>query len=344
MSAQVLIHDLGPSVSLQDLGRPGYRAHGLMIGGAADTLALHEAAALLGQSADLAAFEMVGMGGTFELSEDRTIALTGGRMDATIDGVPIVWNASHILPAGSKLRIGGAREGTYGYLSISGGVNAPLQMGARSRNINAALGPDVTTGSALQLGPAKTHNSGQYFDPDPRCGGGTIRIVASMQTTQFSQEMLARFTATTFKRDARANRMGVRMDHPGDGFFASDALSIVSEVIALGDIQITGDGAPYVLMCECQTTGGYPRIGTVIPSDLPKIAQAQTGTKIQFTFITLAEAIAIERAARDYILSLRSRLKPLIRDPRDMPDLLSYQMISGVVSATADPFAQNKDN
>ena len=132
--------------------------------------------------------------------------------------------------------------------------------------------------------------------------------------------------------------MGVRMDQPGEGFSAADTLSIVSEVIVPGDIQITGDGAPFVLMCECQTTGGYPRIGTVIPSDLPKIAQAPAGAEIRFEFVTRDEAVDIERRARGDLKKLAQRVHPLIRDPHKIQDLLSYQLISGAISASADPF------
>ena len=69
----------------------------------------------------------------------------------------------------------------------------------------------------------------------------------------------------TFHARARVDRMGVRMDFDGEGFATEEQLSIVSEVVVPGDIQVSGDGAPYVLMFECQTTGGYPRIGSVLP-------------------------------------------------------------------------------
>ena len=128
------------------------------------------------------------------------------------------------------------------------------------------------------------------------------------------------------------------MDQDGEGFFASDGLSIVSEVIVTGDIQVTGDGAPYVLMCESQTTGGYPRIATVIPCDLPKVAQAAVGAPLRFEFISLEEAIALETRARAALKALSGMVEPLVRDPHDIADLLSYQLISGAVSAIADPF------
>jgi allophanate hydrolase len=163
-----------------------------------------------------------------------------------------------------------------------------------------------------------------------------------MQTDAFDEATRARFTDTTFRRDARANRMGARMDHDGEGFATGGQLTIVSEVITPGDIQITGDGAPFVLMCECQTTGGYPRIGTVIPCDLPIVAQAQPGAALRFEFIDLDEALAAETRHRADLAALPKRRQPLLRDPARIRDLLGYQLISGVVSATADPFEKDK--
>ena len=327
-----------PAMTLQDMGRSGFLAYGLTRGGAADMLALREGAALLSQSGDLAAIEMVGIGGTFEPDCDTIIALTGARMTATIDGAPVVWNASHPLPAGSKLTIGGAIEGTYGYLHVAGGFDTPLVMGARSSHLTAGVGGTLQAADMLPMGAPTTKRAGYFLSPENRLSGGEIRIVPSVQTEQFAEETRARFEQTGFKRDARGNRQGVRMASDSEGFFAEGGLSIVSEVIAEGDIQITGDGAPYVLMCECQTTGGYPRIGTVIPADLPRVAQASVGAPLRFRFITLEEAKSIELKSRAEVKGLAGRIQPLVRDPHEISDLLAYQLVSGAVSATDDPF------
>lgn len=325
-------------MTVQDMGRSGFLAYGLTRGGAADVLALHEGAAVLGQNADCAAIEMVGMGGTFVADGDTVIALTGARMTATIDGATVVWNASHELPAGSKLTIGGAQEGTCGYLHVAGGFDTPEVMGARSSHLTAGVGALLKAGDELPVGKAVSNQSGYFIVPDHRLAGGNIRIVASVQTHQFSEDTLKRFEKTDFQRDARGNRQGVRMASHGEGFFAEGGLSIVSEVISEGDIQITGDGAPYVLMCECQTTGGYPRIGTVIPADLPRVAQAPVGAPLTFRFVTLHEARDIELKHRAMIKALPQQVQPLVRNLNDIPDLLSYQLIGGAVSALANPF------
>ena len=337
MTGLLKVLSAGPAMSVQDMGRSGYLAYGLTRGGAADPLALHEGAALLGQPATLAAIEMVGMGGTFQTDVDTVIALTGARMTATMDGTPLIWDASHPWPAGAKLAIGGAVAGTYGYLHVAGGIDTAPAMGARAVHLNAGIGGLLQAGDALPIGAAS--GGGDFLTPDPRLSGGELRVVASIQTENFSPETRARFERTSFTRDARGNRQGVRMANEGEGFFAEGGLSIVSEVISEGDIQITGDGAPYVLMCECQTTGGYPRIGTVIPSDLPRVAQASVGAPLSFRFVSLEEARSIELRARAEIKGLRARVQPLVRDPHDITDLLTYQLVSGVVSATADPFA-----
>lgn len=338
MSVELEVLSCGPSVTVQDMGRPGYLAQGMTRGGAADVLALHEGAALLAQPTDLAVLEMVGMGGSFRANENIRIALTGAPMPTTLDGAPLAWNASHLVPAGSTLTIGGARSGTYGYLHIGGGIDTPLMMGARGAHLSAGLGTALAAGTVLPVGADGGTSTGMTLPMDDRFGGGRIRITPSMQTDQFDPATQARFTTTAFRRDARANRMGVRMDHDGAPFVAQGQLTIVSDVIVTGDIQIAGDGAPFVLMCECQTTGGYPRIGTVLPCDMARVAQAPAGAPISFVFVPFDEARQIEQRAAAARAGLRAAITPLLRDPASIKDLLSYQLISGAISATSDPF------
>ncbi|SDG81570.1 biotin-dependent carboxyltransferase family protein [Sulfitobacter delicatus] len=341
MSALTILQ-AGPAMTVQDLGRPGYRALGLTHGGAADPIALHEGAALLNQDPGCAALEMAGSGGQFSADSDTRIALAGAQMQVSIDGEPVAWDASHLLPAGATLTIGGARDGAYGYLHVGGGIDIEPVMGSRSSHLAAGIGQPLASGDSLPISKDSGGETSQTLPRDSRFGAERVRIVASMQTEAFDEETRTRFTNTTFRRDARANRMGARMDHDGDGFATGGQLTIVSEVITPGDIQITGDGAPFVLMCECQTTGGYPRIGTVIPCDLPIVAQAQPGAALRFEFIDLDEALAAETRHRDALAALPKQRQPLLRDPARIRDLLAYQLISGVVSATADPFEEDK--
>ncbi|OUS34035.1 urea amidolyase [Rhodobacterales bacterium 56_14_T64] len=328
----------GPVMSVQDMGRPGLLERGISQGGAADVLALAEGAALLRQDAGLAALEMGGLGGTFEATGALRIALTGAPMMATLDGAALAWNASHQVAAGQKLMIGAARQGVYGYLHLGGGINSDSLLGSRAAHLTGGIGQSVQAGVVLPAGADVSSEIGLGLQAEERFSGGILHIVESFQTSLFSDAVLVRFAETDFTRGVRANRMGVEMVSEGEGFSASGQLNILSEVIVPGDVQMTGDGKPFVLLRECQTTGGYPRIGTVLPCDLARVAQAGNGAALRFDWVTLEQGLEIQARSDAAVKSLPSRCAPLIRDPSDMADLLAYQLISGAVSAGADPF------
>ena len=336
MNRTLIILRAGPGLTVQDHGRSGLLDRGLSVGGAADQRALAEGAALLGQGAQLAALEMAGMGGEFAVTASSRIALTGAPMRATLDGEPLVWNASHAIAPSQRLSIGPATSGVYGYLHFGGGIDLPPQMGARSAHLTAGIGALLADGDRLALGEDTGTLTGLILPVEDRFSGGSLRVVPSIQTENFSKADRQRFAQTEFTRDPRGNRMGVRLAFEGAPFQAEDQLGIVSEIIVPGDIQITGDGAPFILLGECQTIGGYPRIATVIPTDLPRVAQAAPGAAFSFEFITRAEGFAAIKAEAEARAALSSRVAPLVRDPRDISDLLSYDFISGVTDGKAE--------
>jgi len=314
-------------VTVQDRGRPGYLSQGLSRGGAMDRLALAEGAALLGQSPDLAALEIAA--GTVALRAEAPlrIALTGAPLSATCDGAPLAWHASHAVPAGARLSIA-ARGAGYGYLHVGGGIATQPVLGSRSVHLAAGIGRMLAAGADMPLGDDSGTRTGLTLTPLPRWDGGAIRVVAGPQTALFDADTRDRFATATLARDARGNRMGQRLT--GGQFAAAGGLSILSDVVVPGDIQITGDGTPFVLLAECQTTGGYPRIGSVLPCDLPRLVQAPPGAPLRFTFAMLDEARAAETAEAARRAALHRQLRPLIRDPHDIPDLLAYQLVGGV--------------
>lgn len=319
---------VGPAVTVQDEGRPGYLAFGLSRGGAADMRALAEGAALLGQDSGAAALEMAGFGGVFACGAAAQIALTGAPMRAALDGVPLVWNACHVIHPGQRLTLGAAEAGVYGYLSLGGGIATELLLESRAVHLTAGLGRPVAAGDRLPLGPDRGAGAGRALASSAHIGGGAVRILPTAQTGMFSADDRARFEATEFRRDAAGNRQGVRL--AGGAVFATQGQrALLSEIVQPGDIQLIGEGVPYVLLAECQTMGGYPRIATVVPDDLPIVAQAAPGDALRFRFVSLEEALADHRRRRPGG-RLAVPVRPLLRDPREMTDLLGHQLISGV--------------
>lgn len=329
MNRALIFHRAAPGITVQDAGRPGFLGEGLSRGGAADRLALAEGAALLGQPDTCAAIEIAAGTLTVAPTAQVRIALTGAPMWAMAGGRTLAWNASHMLASGERLELSGGAGG-YSYLHLGGGIAAPVVLGAQSAHLAAGIGRPLATGDSLPIGPDPGGPVGLSLEPLARFAGGVLRVVPGFQTAVFPETLRQRFTETTFRKDPRANRMGQRLIATGDGFGLNAGLTILSEIITPGDIQIAGDGAPFVLLAECQTTGGYPRIGSVIPCDLPRLVQAPPDAPLTFRFVTLEEAVALERAETARRSALPRTLRPLVRDPRDMPDLLTCQLIDGV--------------
>ena len=336
MSGHLIILRAGPGLSVQDIGRPGGMGLGLSRGGAADRRGLLEGAALLGNPVTAAALEMTVGGGRFRVDAPSRIALTGARLPATLNGSALETHATYLVTPDDALDIGPVEGGVYGYLHVAGGLLTDEELGGRGRHRVAGLGADILDGDRLPLGsdfepdapPLRLNREAPVSDP--------VRVIPGPQTALFPQDTIERFEATTFTRSPKGNRQGVRMDQSGEPFATEAQLGQASDFICEGDIQMTGDGTPFVLLSECQTMGGYPRIGTVIPADLPRVAQAPPGARVNFRFFPLAEAEAAWKTDEQQYRDLRKRLAPRIRDPREMADLLSYELIDRPADDIAD--------
>lgn len=323
----IVVERAGPLMTVQDLGRPGLSAQGLSRGGAMDRMAVIEAAALLGGPA-AAGIEMAGVGGVFRVTRPMRIALTGAAMQATLGDTPLRWHATHRVEPGQVLRIGGAQGGVYGYLTPAGGLGTPEWLGSRSVHLSAGLGRRLAEGDSLPVLPDPAPDM-PTCRIEPQAHPDSIRVMDGPQTALFPDGVLDAFFSTTFIRSAQGNRQGVRLDADRD-FSTAMAAGLASDVIGPGDLQMTGDGVPFVLMAECQTIGGYPRIGTILPADLPVIAQAAPGARLRFRRVTLAEASSTWQDDAMMLAAARRRVHPVLRDPRDVSDLLAYQLVGGV--------------
>ncbi len=338
MALEIL--SISPSATLQDVGRRASVAYGISAGGAMDQPALWHAASLLRDAAPVAAIECAGQGGTFRFTSPTRVALTGAEVRAKLNDTPVRAQSAFSVQAGDTLSISALTHGNYAYVSVKGGFAVPHFLGSQSNVPTLDTGPKLAAGMVLEYSPCA-------FAP-PNCfhtGSGTtkithckpshdpFRVIPGPQTGFFSQDTINLFFTTLFEKGNRGDRMGIEM-HSTDTFSANNQSNIVSDFTQAGDIQMTGAGQPYVLMRDCQTTGGYPRIGTVVSVDLHRLAQLPAGHDIRFTSVTIDQARQLESAHHKNLMQLRGMVGPMVRHPKDIPNLLSYQLISGVISAT----------
>ena len=322
----VIVEKAGPWLSIQDPGRSGQTGIGLSRGGAADRRGYLEGLALLDQPLGQAVVECAGLGGAFRFTARTRFSLSGAGMRANLAGARVESHASHVAEAGEVLSVEAIENGVYGYVAFAGGIATEPEFGGRGFHKIGGFGTHLQSGASLPLGPD------QHLDAPPAvCDlpseNGAIRVMPGPQTNLFQDATRRSFEDQTFKRSNRANRQGVGLDMDGIPFSTGAQLNQVSDFITEGDIQMTGDGTPYVLLADCQTIGGYPRIGTVLPGDLHRVAQAPLGAKLDFRFVSLEEAEGLWMSDQARLDALKSMCRPRVRNPKEMADLLSYELV-----------------
>jgi antagonist of KipI len=120
-------------------------------------------------------------------------------------------------------------------------------------------------------------------------GGASVRVVRGPHHSMFTADALETLFTARFIVTGQSNRMGYRLDGPPLRHVRS--ADILSDATPIGSLQVPASGQPILLMADRQTTGGYPKIGTVITADLPLAGQLAPGDWIEFAECTRDEAV-----------------------------------------------------
>jgi 5-oxoprolinase (ATP-hydrolysing) subunit C len=301
---RLVVNGIGPASSVQDGGRHGAQRYGLTPSGAMDRLALAASNTLLGNAPFAAAVEIGPLGADFTAREGAIrVALAGAARSADIAGRPVAFDTSMTIPDGETLKLGFAKGGAFSYLAIEGGITGESMFGSLAVNARAGLGSPYQR--PLQPGdqlPARTASGA----PEQRlelsqAANGPIRVLFGPQDDEFADEAKQLFLASEWRISPTSDRMGYRLEGPLIKHLHGH--NIVSDGTVNGSIQVPGSGAPIVLMPDRGTTGGYPKIATVISADLGRLAQITAGTGFRFSAVDMAEA---QREAKRFAQLLRS--------------------------------------
>lgn len=294
MSAALSILRAGPLTSIQDAGRFGMLRHGISASGPMDRAAYAAAGGGLG------GIEFTMAGVELRVTEGRChVGFAGGQFVAHHNGKALAWPGAAALEAGDVLAVTPGECGNYGYLRFEADIAVAPVMGSIATSSRARLGGldrrVLRAGDVIELMEA-----GRLEAPAPveDRAEGPIRVIWGLHAELFAPAVRRRFVAETFVVSTRLDRMGVRLEDTGAVFAGATILSLASDAIVPGDIQILGDGTPIVLMRDHQPTGGYPRIATVITADLDRFAQLRPGSPIAFQPVTVEHAQALLRSRR----------------------------------------------
>lgn len=286
----------GMLTTVQDGGRTGYQSQGFSVAGVMDARSFKIANLLLDNPENEAVLEFTLIGPTLEFTSETIIAITGGDFQPTINDEPAPMYTAIYMHKGDILKMGSAKTGSRGYIAFSSYLQIPVVMGSRCTNLKSEIGG--FKGRKLQDGDYINFRIKRRYlpfflsrklEPDDFSQEETVlRVVMGPQDDMFSRQGIETFLSTQYTVTSEFDRMGCRLE---GAYIAPKAnTDMISDGIALGSVQVPSHGKPIILLADRQTTGGYPKIATVIAVDIPKLVQRKTDHKIKFEAVTIQEA------------------------------------------------------
>jgi antagonist of KipI len=315
--AVVTVVKPGLLTTIQDRGRWGLQSRGVPVAGPMDPCSHRVANALVGNSPDMATLEITLIGPELEFEDERVVAISGAQFLLTVDGVERPANQAFVIPRGGRLRFGQRNRGSRAYVAIAGGIAVPPVMGSRATHLVSRLGGlsgrALTAGDRLPLGEAKM-GTGVLVGSHPRKISPSsfsipdrearVRVLPGPQREYFSADALDVLQSAPYAVGTASDRMGFRLQGPI--LKHSRGADVISDATPLGVLQVPASGQPVLLMADRQTTGGYPKIATVISADIPIAGQLAPGDVISFEVCTERQAYAALIAQEQALMAIEA--------------------------------------
>jgi KipI family sensor histidine kinase inhibitor len=288
----------GLLTTVQARGRAGYRRFGVPVAGPLDPEAHAEANRIVGNPEDAATLEGTIAGPTLRLLASITFAVTGGDLGAVLHRAdlgewPVPLGATVRARAGNVLAFTRRRAGARAYVALAGGIDVPIVLGSRATDVGAGfggfMGRPLRAGDSLSLGQRAQGPPGAGAAWSAPAARVTVRVVLGPQDDHFAEAVRKRFLQEPWRVASTSDRAGFRLEGPALAHRGPS--EIVSDGLVPGAIQVPPDGAPIVVMADGPTTGGYPKIATVVSADLPLLAQLVPGEgEVRFRVVSVLEA------------------------------------------------------
>jgi biotin-dependent carboxylase-like uncharacterized protein len=274
------VREVGASVLVEDLGRPGWAHLGVPRSGALDGPAAALAQRLVGNDASAAGLEVL-LGGLVVTTDHGVwVAVTGAPCEVTVDGRQRELSAPVWLPAGGTLWLGRPAAGVRSYLAVAGGIVVEPVLGSRSTDTLGGIGPPpVAVGDVLPVG--EPPGSPAPVDTPRPPGSGPVRLRPGPRADRVDGDALEMLCRTSYAVSPDSDRIGLRLI--GDPLPLSRTDELPSEGMVLGAVQVPPDGRPVVFLADHPTTGGYPVVAVVEAADLWQCAQVRPGEQVRFT-------------------------------------------------------------
>ena len=266
--------------TIQDLGRFNVQEYGVPFSGAMDLHSTKVANTVLGNDLTDAVLEITIIGPKLKFHCNTVIALSGGDFSPKLNSKPINMNTQIRVHKNDVLSFGTRNYGCRSYLAVKGGFQTEFIMNSFSMYDAITIHSRLKKGSQLPISEISETNPNAFASlriNKKHFEVSELQVFKGMEFNSLSlleQELLLS-TEYTISRDS--NRMAYQVDDT----IENKIEPIITSLVLPGTVQLTPSGKLLILMRDCQTTGGYPRILQVSEQSINQLSQMVFGQKFK---------------------------------------------------------------
>lgn len=270
--------------TIQDKGRFGYGAFGVPKSGAMDFYSAELANTLLGNTINDAVLEITMIGPQLKFDVECLLVITGADMSPSINRKTIQNNKVYRIKKCDTLGFDKLKSGLRAYVAVKGGFKSDMVLGSQSYYQPLTLANKLNNGDTLYL-----NQSEKTFD--------TFETFSKLKVVDYSSPNIHVFKGPEFERlscnqkseltslESQVTNLYNRMAYQLSPLFDNNLESILTGPVLPGTVQLTPSGKLIVLMRDCQTTGGYPRVLQLTESAINLLSQKKEKDKIVFKLV-----------------------------------------------------------
>ncbi|MFS4483288.1 biotin-dependent carboxyltransferase family protein [Hyunsoonleella sp. 2307UL5-6] len=267
--------------TIQDLGRVGCQQYGVPLSGVMDKRAAILANTLVGNTANAAVLEITMSGPHLQFECNSAIAITGANMSPVLHHKRIGNNRYISVSKGDILSFGALQSGFRCYLAISGGFKTQKILGSKSMFKGITKSYSITKNTTLTISQnskiQQEHFAGVKID-DSYVKAKTLEVFPGIEFDMLSKTQKQKLFSESFSISKDNNRMAYQLNETIENALEG----IITSPVLPGTVQLTPSGKLIVLMRDCQTTGGYPRVMQLTENAISSLSQKFVGEKIVF--------------------------------------------------------------
>ena len=269
--------------SVQDLGRHGYQDQGVPVSGVMDVYSAKLANALLNNEDTTAVLELTMVGPVLQFHCNTLIAITGADLSPVLNNKPLKLNSVIAIKKDDVLTFSASKYGFRSYLAVRNGFETALVLGSRSMFKGVTANEKLVKGSTLPICEVIHSNeitkmASVKVNYEHFSSTG-LSVSKGPEYDLLSKDLKEKLKGLQFVISNENNRMAYKLDTE---ILKNNLKPIITSAVLPGTVQLTPSGQLIILMRDCQTTGGYPRILQLTEYAIAQLSQKFNGDTILF--------------------------------------------------------------